>query len=91
MDLVAAGTFQADNLLVQVGFVNPLATAASTLNNMAVTWLQLPSKPAVQEQKLLITFPPGDSFSIAAQTLYDVEDVLWEGVTLDFKKQYLLF
>ena len=49
-DFVAAGTFHADNLLVQVGFVTPLETAASIRKSIAVTWLQLPRRPAVQVQ-----------------------------------------
>jgi len=55
--LLDVGTFHFDSLLVHVGLFIPVETAASTRNNIPVTWLQLPSKPAVHVQNALTILP----------------------------------
>lgn len=76
----AVSKFHDDSFLAKVGFVSHVDTAASTLNNISVTWLQLPSKPAVLVQYALNIFPPGSFFWTA------VEDILCKDVTLHFRK-----
>ena len=77
---------------MHVGFVTPVITAASILNSIPATWLQLPESPAGQEQYALKTSPPGHSsasFCIIAQTSYDLEETRYEGTHLVFIMQYL--
>ena len=68
-----------------LAFVTPVITAASILNSIPVTWLQLPKSPAGQEQYALTTSPPGHSsvsFCIMAQTSYGLEETRCEGTHL---------
>ena len=76
--------------MVEDVLVPPERPAASTLNNMDVTWLQHPQSTAVHVQYVEQNFPPGfsPSSSIIAQTWKTVFDVLWDGVTWDFRMDY---